>query len=514
MSFFAGVVQRPEQAPLAGASLFMLGCSEEHVGIVDALGGRRCSSLADATHCLVRPGLGLRAEADVLDALQAAKQASVPVVEAHWLQRIAGLSGEEHWSDVPIDSFVPPIMAEVGGRTGRTPRATTQGLSSSLDETWAFLMREHPEDIEEDELRRAIELSLLDCAITLRRSTMLPHDAQDQAIEASRRLLGVDAGATAAELRAAWRAKAKVAHPDKGGAPEAFDALLRAYHTLSRTLPGAQTQPVKATGQSSGRGWLEGGTMLALGWARPSQQQQQQSGAALAPTEQLLRHRTLVESICERHGADASELQLRQSHAAQSLGLETLDVGASNRNERGATLSNQCFYLSLACSYLGAEAAHSIRRGVGVGVAAGGWPWSTKGGAGGVSLLHETALHLKRVIEAAVLRSHPEWGGSRVGEEVQAFSDFLFFVLDSPTLLSELAIAVWDAESGFVEVYQGKYYEERSEEERRANLLTVRYIPGHYQALVGAPGLDTRPTLADLRACLEAHEVLYVITDG
>ena len=113
-----------------------------------------------------------------------------------------------------------------------------------------------------------------------------------------------------------------------------------------------------------------------------------------------------------------------------------------------------------------------------------------------------------------MLRSHPEWGGSRVGEEVQAFSDFLFFVLDSPTLLSELAIAVWDSESGFVEVYQGKHYEARSEEERRANLLTVRYVPGHYQALVVAPGLETRPTLADLRACLEAHEVLYVVTDG
>ena len=42
-----------------------------------------------------------------------------------------------------------------------------------------------------------------------------------------------------------------------------------------------------------------------------------------------------------------------------------------------------------------------------------------------VSLLHETALHLKRVIEAAVLRAHPEWAGSRVGEDVQAVCHFL-----------------------------------------------------------------------------------------
>ena len=37
----------------------------------------------------------------------------------------------------------------------------------------------------------------------------------------------------------------------------------------------------------------------------------------------------------------------------------------------------------------------------------------------------------------------------------QAFSDFLFYVLDSPTLISELAIAIFDSESGFVEIFSG-----------------------------------------------------------
>merc|ERR1712007_71098 len=123
----------------------------------------------------------------------------------------------------------------------------------------------------------------------------------------------------------------------------------------------------------------------------------------------------------------------------------------------------------------------------------------------------ETALHLKRVIEAAVLQAHPEWAGSQVGEEVQAFSDFLFYVLDSHTLLSELAVAIFDSESGFVEVYRGvQYVNRRSEAEQRANLLTIRYTPGHYQALVGEP----RPTLQQLCATLEEHNVLYVATDG
>ena len=94
---------------------------------------------------------------------------------------------------------------------------------------------------------------------------------------------------------------------------------------------------------------------------------------------------------------------------------------------------------------------------------------------------------------------------------MQACSDVLCYVHGSPTLLSGLAIAVFDGESGFVEVYRGANFSEgRSEAEQRANTLTVRYVPGHYQALVGEP----RPTLAELSAALDAHGVLYVATDG
>lgn len=48
-----------------------------------------------------------------------------------------------------------------------------------------------------------------------------------------------------------------------------------------------------------------------------------------------------------------------------------------------------------------------------------------KGGEGEVSLLRQTALRLKRIMEAAVLHAHPEWRGSRVGEDVQAVSPAL-----------------------------------------------------------------------------------------
>ena len=122
------------------------------------------------------------------------------------------------------------------------------------------------------------------------------------------------------------------------------------------------------------------------------------------------------------------------------------------------------------------------------------------------------ALHLKRVVEAAVLRAHPEWAGKSVGDDIQAFSDFLFFVITSNALLSELAVAVFDSVSGGVEIYKGTYYpSDANVEQQRANLLAILYVPGHYQALIGG---DEGPTLSSLLATLDRHGVGYVLTDG
>lgn len=49
------------------------------------------------------------------------------------------------------------------------------------------------------------------------------------------RLLGIKRGATKAEVRKAYRRKAKVSHPDKGGSAEAFSALTMAHEVLSDT---------------------------------------------------------------------------------------------------------------------------------------------------------------------------------------------------------------------------------------------------------------------------------------
>lgn len=168
------------------------------------------------------------------------------------------------------------------------------------------------------------------------------------------------------------------------------------------------------------------------------------------------------------------------------MGLQARDLGARNTNERGETMYNQCFYLSLARCWLGGCDNSAVS---------------------------ETALQLKRVIEAAVLRAHPEWAGSQVGDDVQAFSDFLFFAMPGNALLSELAVAVFDSFSGGVEIYVGNEFP-HDERSQRSNLLPIKYIPGppgHYLALVPT---GQGPTLAELKRALDAEGVRYVVTES
>lgn len=53
-------------------------------------------------------------------------------------------------------------------------------------------------------------------------------------------ILGVKRTATAAEIKAAYRRRAKRLHPDHGGDPEKFKELLAAYKTLSDPAARAQ----------------------------------------------------------------------------------------------------------------------------------------------------------------------------------------------------------------------------------------------------------------------------------
>eukprot|EP00439_Symbiodinium_sp_Y106_P070827 s261_g12.t1 len=230
------------------------------------------------------------------------------------------------------------------------------------------------------------------------------------AVESPEEVLGLQPGATADEVKAAYRRKVKANHPDKGGDSQGFVRVRTAYLALSSD-PNLQAST---------------GSVPEL----CDQERPQQSDFELREHHALVRE--LFEKELSTPLADGVDLELclvRQMEARTALGLEVCDLGAINRNERGedGDIYNQCFYLALARSYLGCDS----------------------------DVLKETALMFKRNIEAAVLAAHPEWGGSRVGEDVQAFSDFLFYVLGSHALLAELSVAVFDASSGGVELYIG-----------------------------------------------------------
>jgi len=322
----------------------------------------------------------------------------------------------------------------------------------SLRETWGFLRREFPQQLEDGALQHAIEQSLLGWTIALRCNGR--REGTDNVSPAE--VLGVAKGASAEEIRTSYRRRALELHPDKGGDVQAFLRLQWAYKALTQqpTLSEELFLPLPAP-----------------------------------PLDFNLReHREVVRACFERHGADLELYVQKQKLAVDALALGVCDMGAVNVNEWGERMHNQCFYLSIARAYLAGVDSTDKQ-------------------------VKYMALQMKRVIEAAVLQAHPEWGGTRVGEDVQAFSDFLFFVIGPTGLLSELAFAIFDSVSGFVEIYKGKCYPDHAREsEQSANLLILNYTPGHYQALIRSHRAG--PTLGELQHLLDEFGVLYIVTDG
>jgi hypothetical protein len=271
------------------------------------------------------------------------------------------------------------------------------------------------------------------------------------------------------------------------------------------------------------------------------------------------RHISSNNSVSSRgHVSTLQNSVHNQECALAAMNLVPVEAGALNINEQNQTIQNSCFYLSLAASYLS---------GVGAFVED---PTDTVSAESKIAILEnepkqltmKLALHLKRAIEAAVLLVHPDWAKSGlVGEEVQAFSDYLVYALDSDSMLSHFTIAVFDDESGFVDIYRGRHYgkiypptertarhrERRDGQARydsrskwkykdcdpntkRTNTLTLRYTTGHYQPLLPeltkmrkkseqggtsrCKGLAERPALEDILGTLEKWKVLHVVTDG
>mmetsp|Transcript_29827 Transcript_29827/g.91526 ORF Transcript_29827/g.91526 Transcript_29827/m.91526 type:complete len:536 (+) Transcript_29827:568-2175(+) len=202
---------------------------------------------------------------------------------------------------------------------------------------------------------------------------------------------------------------------------------------------------------------------VALAQDKPSTEAKLTEEPSLpAPQLALREHRALIDALFDHHGADAASFINRQARALSHLQLSVYDAGSCNHNEAGVVLNNQCFYLSLAAASLSKKWSHDREKECNVGgmsVLRNRSADSDGRETDQTRSLHTLALIFKRTVEQAVLRAHPEWAGSHVGEEVQAFSDFLCYALHSQTSLSHIAVAIFDAESGFVDIYKGIGYQ-------------------------------------------------------
>ncbi len=423
------------------------------------------------------------------------------VVGTEWLVKIRDLIPGQHWTEVDVGSYIPTTIKmfnEIYNGKRESPRInsprrkassnnrrdTATSLSASITETYHTLLDQNPDALEKEAIRRAMELSMLDFAVVQR-----PCDEKSRAHVTPHDILMIDHDASMKEIKNAYRRRALETHPDKGGKPGAFEAVARAYRLL-----------LNAANRHAGsfeKDDVEIALKTTAHW-----------------DSELKEHSSMVRELFERHGNVLSDNMRRQDFALSRLKLCHKDAGSFNYNEKNERINNSCFYLSLAASYLSGIEALAV--------------WNTPDvnddpdmlllRNADNSLIRGTALQLKRAIETAVLSAHPEWAMlDMVGEEVQAFADFLVYAFES-TFISDWAVVIFDSSSGFVDVYKGKHYKDESNDSdlirAASNTLTLRYVPGHYTPLVPASPDSIRPSLKNILSNLDQCGVLFVVTDG
>jgi len=196
---------------------------------------------------------------------------------------------------------------------------------------------------------------------------------------------------------------------------------------------------------------------------------------------------------------EQTECVLRLEVLMSDLGLQRMDVGSTNLSEGGNMLSNQCLYLAIARSWLADAAKES-----------------------GL-LVRDSALQLKRDIESSVLHVRGEGGRRDVGEEAEAYTDFLACALcgevtatsSRSSATGDLAIIVFASALGALEAYVGHAYARQPRHERVANLCLVWHRIGHFEAVVAAgTGGKADVTLEELLTHAEHMGVHATVVRG
>ncbi|KAF4738427.1 hypothetical protein FOZ62_011458 [Perkinsus olseni] len=187
---------------------------------------------------------------------------------------------------------------------------------------------------------------------------------------------------------------------------------------------------------------------------------------------------------------------VRVEAALATLNVQVVDMGSRNTSEDGDEMYNQCFYLSLAASWLAAisegfidlkESADSIKE-----------------------VWQETALSLKRFIEGRVIEAHPGWVSTgQVGENIQAFSDFLPYAMcrtgsSRVRPMDDLCVVIVS------EVGQADFYIGRQFSDSQSDVILIYHSPGHYQCVLQSDGLPLRRRA--VRKALERCGVVVVET--
>ena len=547
--------QSSQAQPLAGAMIYLLDSDEQYmsavevlevVQVIQALGGTIVGNLQLATHALLVQDhtTTTTVSAPLEHGITTAQALSIPVVTATpWLQRCAGLQAGQHWSEVPLLDLLPPIVQHMNMTNAtqniNTPpqsqpqsqqpshrrRDSQDSLSQSIAQTFQALAQENPELLEQEALRRAMELSLLDCALVVHTRSASssmnaapnPQQTSNTQQQTPHQVLGLPLHPppTSTDIKAAYRKLAKQTHPDRGGSHEAFQQVAMAYRSLLISSSPSPSASLEAKNSHDTDSYNDNGVT------------RQHLKSTAHWDHELADHRLLVQELFAGHGATMDCNVATQQHIlANVLHLEARNAGSVTVNEQQTTLHNSCFYLSLAASYLSGIGAldddentlATAYQNESNGIASVFCPEDRY-------LIGETALQLKRLIEAAVVSAHPEWAASgMVGEQVQAFSDFLVYLLDVPeTLISDWAVVVFDTTSGVCHVFKGKYYDDHSKQNsnnnnndnwpQHSNCITIQYLPGHYEPLLPMTG-HIRPNLSQILQVLDTNDVFYVVTDG